>query len=61
MKKNVDYSGDEKDILYFKARGVSIKSKEENKRDETVTIDDEPIGILPSSFRIYKNALTVKM
>jgi diacylglycerol kinase family enzyme len=61
MKKNVDYSGDKKDILYIKARGASIKSKEENKRDETVTVDDEPIGILPASFRIYKNALTVKM
>jgi diacylglycerol kinase family enzyme len=61
MKKNVDYTGDEKDILYMKARGVSIKSKEENKRDVTVTVDGEPIGILPASFRIYKNALTVKL
>jgi len=61
MKKNGGYTGDDKDILYMKAKGVSIKSKEENKRDVTVTVDGEPIGILPASFRIYKNALTVKM
>lgn len=61
MKKNGGYTADDKDILYMKAKGVSIKSKEENKRDVTVTVDGEPIGILPASFRIYKNALTVKM
>jgi diacylglycerol kinase (ATP) len=62
MKQNGGYTVDDKDILYMKAKGVSIKSKEEeNKRDVTVTVDGEPIGILPASFRIYKNALTVKM
>jgi diacylglycerol kinase (ATP) len=61
MKKNGDYTNDDKDILYMKAKGASIRSKEENKREVTVTIDGEPIGILPASFRIYQNALTVKM
>jgi hypothetical protein len=32
----------------MKAKGVSIKSKAENKRDVTVTVDGEPIGILPA-------------
>jgi diacylglycerol kinase (ATP) len=66
MKKNVsDYTSDQNDILYMKAKQVSVKSKEEkngkNKRDITVTVDGEPVGILPASFRIYQNALTVKM
>jgi diacylglycerol kinase family enzyme len=41
------------------ARKISIKSKEERK--VTVTIDGEPIGILPASFEVIPSALTVKM
>ncbi|MGI0025438.1 MAG: diacylglycerol/lipid kinase family protein [Nitrososphaera sp.] len=37
----------EDNILYSKARKVLIKSKE---RQVTVTIDGEPIGVLPASF-----------
>jgi diacylglycerol kinase family enzyme len=35
-----------------------IKIKE---GDITVTIDGEPIGILPATFQVYQNALTIKM
>jgi YegS/Rv2252/BmrU family lipid kinase len=66
MKKNngVNYSSEQNDIFYMKAKQVSIKLKDEeknNKRDVTVTVDGEPIGILPATFRIYQNALIVKM
>ena len=59
--KNGDYTSDDKDIIYMKAKKVSIKSKDEKKRDITVTVDGEPIGILPATFQVYQNALNVKM
>ena len=59
--KNGDYTSDDKDIIYMKAKKVSIKSKDEKKRDITVTVDDEPIGILPARFQVYQNALNVKV
>jgi diacylglycerol kinase (ATP) len=53
----------EDDVLYIQAKKVLIKPKEEEKkrRDVTVTIDGEPIGILPATFQIIHNALTVRM
>lgn len=48
----------EPDILYRQAKKVSIKSKE---RDVTVAIDGEPIGILPATFLVLKNALTIRI
>jgi diacylglycerol kinase family enzyme len=45
------------DILYTQGKKVSIKSKE---RDITVTVDGEPIGVLPGIFQVYQNALTLK-
>ena len=48
----------EPDIFYRQAKKVSIKSKE---RDVTVAIDGEPIGILPATFAVLKNALTVRV
>jgi diacylglycerol kinase (ATP) len=55
--KTGSYS-DENDIFYMQARKVSLNSKES---DITVTIDGEPVGILPATFQILENALTVKM
>ncbi len=55
--KTGSYAG-ENDIFYMQARKVSLNSKES---DITVTIDGEPIGILPATFQILENALTVKM
>jgi diacylglycerol kinase family enzyme len=55
--KDGDYKNDDK-ILYTQATKVLIKSKE---RDVTVTVDGEPIGILPAAFEIFPNALTLKM
>lgn len=55
--KNGKYS-DESDIFYMQSRKVSIRSKE---RDVPVTIDGEPIGILPATFQILEKALTVGM
>jgi diacylglycerol kinase family enzyme len=54
----------EDDVLYIQAKKVLIKPKEEEekkRRDVTVTIDGEPIGILPATFQIIHNALTVRM
>jgi diacylglycerol kinase family enzyme len=55
--KSGKYS-DEADIFYMQSRKVSIHSKE---RDVPVTIDGEPIGILPATFQILEKALTVGM
>jgi len=49
---------EEGNMFYKKSRKVSFASKE---RDVTVTIDGEPIGILPATFEIMHNALTVRM
>lgn len=59
--KNGNYTSDDKDIIYMKAKRVSIRSREEKKRDITVTIDGEPIGILPATFQVYPNVLLVKL
>jgi diacylglycerol kinase family enzyme len=53
--KSGDHFGDD-NIMYAQAKTVSIKSKE---RDVTVTLDGEPIGILPADFRVIHNALNV--
>jgi diacylglycerol kinase (ATP) len=55
--KDGNYKDDDK-ILYTQATKVSIKSKE---RDVSVTVDGEPIGILPATFEIFHNALTIKI
>jgi diacylglycerol kinase family enzyme len=52
------------DVLYKQAKKVLIKPKEgeeTKRRDVTVTIDGEPIGLLPASFQIIHDALTVRM
>ena len=49
----------EGDVFYRQAKKVSIKSKED--RDIPVTIDGEPIGILPATFEVLQNALTIRM
>lgn len=49
---------EEGNMIYKKSRKVSFASKE---RDVTVTIDGEPIGILPATFEVIRNALTVRM
>lgn len=54
----------EDDVLYIQAKKVLIKPKEEEekkRRDVTVTIDGEPTGILPATFQIIHNALTIRM
>lgn len=56
--KDGDYTN-EGDVFYRQAKKVSIKSKE--NRDITVTIDGEPIGILPATFEVLQNALTIQM
>jgi diacylglycerol kinase (ATP) len=58
MKGDTDHTKKESnDIFYMQAKKVSVKSKE---RNITVTMDGEPIGILPATFEVYQNALTVK-
>jgi diacylglycerol kinase (ATP) len=55
--KDGDYK-EEDNIVYRQVRKVSLTSKE---RDVTVTVDGEPIGILPATFKVIPNALTIKM
>ena len=55
--KDGDYS-EEDNIFYTQVKQVSIVSKE---RDVTVAIDGEPIGVLPATFEIIPNALTIRM
>lgn len=55
--KDGDYS-EEDNIFYTQVKQVSIASKE---RDVTVAIDGEPIGVLPATFEIIPNALTIRM
>jgi diacylglycerol kinase (ATP) len=55
--KDGDYTEEDK-ITYRQTTKVSLISKE---RDVTVTLDGEPIGILPATFEIIPHALTVKM
>jgi diacylglycerol kinase family enzyme len=47
----------EEDILYYQASEIRFFPKE---RDVTVTVDGEPIGILPAIFKSYHDALTIK-
>jgi diacylglycerol kinase family enzyme len=49
----------EGDVFYRQAKKVSIKSKE--NKDVIVTIDGEPIGILPATFEVLENALAIRM
>jgi YegS/Rv2252/BmrU family lipid kinase len=55
--KDGDYK-EEDNIVYRHVRKVSLTSKE---RDVTVTVDGEPIGILPATFEVIPHALTVRM
>lgn len=55
--KDGDYT-EEDNIVYRQTTKVSLISKE---RDVTVTLDGEPIGILPATFEIIPHALTLKM
>jgi diacylglycerol kinase (ATP) len=55
--KTGEYNEEDK-IIYRQAKKVTLRSKE---RDVTVTVDGEPIGILPATFEVIPHALTVKM
>jgi diacylglycerol kinase family enzyme len=52
---------DDGNILYTRAKKVAMKSVEQEKKDVTVVIDGEPIGILPATFQVHSNALNLKM
>lgn len=56
LKGDSEYS-EEDDILYYQATEVTFIPIE---RDVTVSLDGEPVGILPATFKIYHNALTVR-
>lgn len=49
----------EEDILYYQASEVKFLPKEKNVT-VTVSVDGEPIGILPAIFKSYHDALTIK-
>ena len=58
MKGDANNTQEKNNIFYMQAKKVSIKSKE---RDITVSLDGEPTGILPATFQVYQNALSVKL
>ena len=60
-KKDGNEYTDDGNILYTRAKKLSMKSKEHEKRDVTVVVDGEPIGILSATFQIHPNALNLKM
>lgn len=55
--KNNNY--DNKGDMFYKLAKVEIKPKEE--KDIIVTVDGEPIGILPATFQVIESALTIRM
>ena len=55
--KNDEGYTEEDNILYYQVSQVTLLPKE---RDMTVSLDGEPVGILPASFKIYHHALSVK-
>ena len=62
LDKLVNLKGDdsyteEDNILYYQVSQVTLLPKERNM---TVSLDGEPIGILPASFKVYHNALSLK-
>lgn len=62
LRKLVEMKGDseylhEEDILYYQASQVTFLPK---NRNMTVSLDGEPVGILPAVFKVYHNALTIK-
>ncbi|HEX2408451.1 MAG TPA: diacylglycerol kinase family protein [Nitrososphaeraceae archaeon] len=56
LKGDDSYTGED-NILYYQVSQVTILPKERNM---TVSLDGEPIGILPASFKVYHNALSLK-
>jgi diacylglycerol kinase (ATP) len=56
MKGDSKYIDDE-NILYYQASQVTFLPK---NRNMTVSLDGEPVGILPAIFKAYRNALNVK-
>lgn len=61
LQKLVEMQGDseylhEEDILYYQASQVTFLPK---NRNMTVSLDGEPVGILPAVFKLYHNALTI--
>jgi diacylglycerol kinase (ATP) len=56
MKGESQYTGEE-DILYYRASEVAFMPKE---RNITLSLDGEPVGVLPAIFKVYHNALTIK-
>lgn len=62
LQKLIEMKGDsqytkEEDLLYYHASQVAILPK---NRNVTVSLDGEPVGILPATFKVYHNALTIK-
>jgi diacylglycerol kinase (ATP) len=57
--KNGNYINDN-DILYMQAKTVSVNLKE-GWKDVTVTVDGEPIGVLPAVFELYQKSLCMRI
>ena len=59
LQRLVEMKGDSQytQELYYQASQVAILPK---NRNVTVSLDGEPVGILPAIFKVYHNALTIK-
>ena len=55
--KGDDQYANEEDILYYQASQVALMPK---GRNVTISLDGEPVGILPAIFKVYHNALPIK-
>ncbi len=58
IKKGEESITNDKDIHYGQSQTVALIS--ESKKNITVSVDGEPIGILPAFFRIFPQLLKIK-
>ena len=52
----MEMNSDKTHIIYVQTKYITTSSLD---REVTVTSEDEPIGILPASFRIHKQILNI--
>ena len=58
IKKGEESIINENDIYYGQSQIVTLMPKDEDKI--TVTVDGEPIGILPAFFRSFRQVLKIR-
>ncbi len=59
IKKGEESIANENDIYYGQSQTVTWRSESEN--DITLSVDGEPIGILPAFFRVFHQCIKIKL